>query len=53
MGFLNSSDALIDTFTYELGFIDSFRMDTEKGRLVLNCISLLCRFSRTVGRKDK
>jgi len=51
MGFLNSSDALIDTFTYEIGFIDSFRIATEKGRLVLNCTSHFADFSRTAGRK--
>ena len=51
MGFLDSSDALIDTFTYEIGFIDSFRIDTEKGRIVLNCTSHFADFSRTAGRK--
>ena len=51
MGFLDSTDALIDTFTYEIGFIDSFRIDTEKGRIVLNCTSHFADFSRTAGRK--
>ena len=51
LGFLNSSDALIDTFTYEIGFIDSFKIDTERARLVLNCTSHFADFSRTAGRK--
>ena len=51
MGFLNDADALIDTFTYEIGFIDSSRIDTEKGRIVLNCTSHFADFSRTAGRK--
>jgi hypothetical protein len=51
MGFLDSTDALIDTFTYEIGLIDSFRIDTEKGILILNCTSHFADFSRTAGRK--
>ena len=51
MGFLDSTDALIDTFAYEIGFIDSFRIDTEKGRMVINCTSHFADFSRTAGRK--
>lgn len=51
VGFLDSNDALIDTFTFNKGFIDSYSIDTEKGRLVLNCTSHFADFSRVAGRK--
>jgi hypothetical protein len=51
VGFLDSNDALIDTFTFNKGFIDSYSIDTEKGRLVLNCTSHFSDFSRVAGRK--
>ena len=51
VGFLDSSDALIDTFNFNKGFIDSYSIDTEKGRLVLNCTSHFSDFSRVAGRK--
>ena len=51
VGFLDSSDALIDTFNFNKGFIDSYSIDTEKGRLVLNCTSHFSDFSRVAGSK--
>lgn len=51
VGFLDSNDALIDTFNFNKGFIDSYSIDTEKGRLVLNCTSHFSDFSRVAGRK--
>lgn len=51
VGFLDGNDALIDTFTYEVGFIDNYKIDTEKGRLILNCTSHFADFSKVAGRK--
>jgi len=51
IAFLNSSDAIIDSFTYDKGFLDSFSIDTNKGILVLNCSSHFADFSRVQGRK--
>lgn len=51
VGFLDSSDALIDTFTFNKGFIDSYSIDTDTGKLVLNCTSHFADFSRVAGRK--
>lgn len=51
IGFLDDDDALIDTFNYDVGFIDSFKIDTNKGRLILNVTSHFADFSRTAGRK--
>lgn len=51
IAFLNSSDAIIDSFTYDKGFIDSFSIDTNKSILLLNCSSHFADFSRVQGRK--
>ena len=51
IGFLNSSDALIGTFNYDIGFIESFSIDTDKARLTLSCTSHFSDFSRISGRK--
>lgn len=51
IGFLNSSDAMIDTFNFDKGFIESFSIDTDRGLLVLNCTSHFGDFSRVAGRK--
>lgn len=51
IGLLNSSDALIDTFNYDIGFIESFSIDTERANLILSCTSHFADFSRISGRK--
>jgi len=51
IGLLNGSDALIDTYNYDKGFIESFRIDTEKGLLTLICTSHFSDFSRIAGRR--
>lgn len=51
IGLLNSSDALIDTYNYDKGFIESFRIDTDKGLISLICTSHFSDFSRIAGRK--
>ena len=51
IGLLDSSDALIDTFNYDTGFIESFNIDTNTGRLILSCTSHFADFSRIAGRK--
>lgn len=51
IGLLDSTDALIDTFNYDKGFIESFNIDTDAGKLVLSCTSHFADFSRVSGRK--
>ena len=51
IAFLDSSDAIIDSFTYDKGFLDSFSIDTDKAILILNCSSHFAYFSRVQGRK--
>ena len=51
IGFLDSLDALIGTFNYDIGFIESFSIDTDKARLTLSCTSHFSDFSRISGRK--
>ena len=51
IGLLDSNDALIDTFNYDKGFIESFNIDTETGKLLLSCTSHFADFSRVSGRK--
>ena len=51
IGLLNSSDALIGTFNYDIGFIESFSIDTDKAKLTLSCTSHFSDFSRISGRK--
>ena len=51
IGLLNSTDALIDTYNYDKGFIESFRIDTNKGIISLICTSHFSDFSRVAGRK--
>ena len=48
---LDNNDALIDTFNYDKGFIESFNIDTEAGKLILSCTSHFADFSRVSGRK--
>lgn len=50
IGLLDSNDALIDTFNYDKGFIESFNIDTNAGKLVLSCTSHFADFSRVAGR---
>ena len=51
IGLLNSSDALIDTYKYDKGYIESFRIDTDKATISLICTSHFSDFSRIAGRK--
>jgi hypothetical protein len=51
IGLLDSADALIDTFNYDTGFIESFNIDTDAGKLILSCTSHFADFSRISGRK--
>jgi hypothetical protein len=51
IAFLNSTDAIIDTFNYNKGFVESFAIDTDNGVLGLNCTSHFADFSRVAGRK--
>ena len=51
IGLLNGSDTLIDTYNYDKGFIESFRIDTDKATISLICTSHFSDFSRVSGRK--
>ena len=51
IGLLDSNDDLIDTFNYDKGFIESFSIDTNTGKLILSCTSHFADFSRVAGRK--
>jgi hypothetical protein len=51
IGLLNSTDALIDTYNYDKGYIESFRIDTDKGLISLICTSHFSDFSRIAGRR--
>ena len=51
LAFLDSTDAIIDTFNYDIGFIESFNIDTTKGTLLLNCTSHFADFSKISARK--
>lgn len=51
IGLLNSSDALIDTYNYDKGYIESFRIDTNNGLISLICTSHFSDFSRVAGRR--
>lgn len=51
IGLLNSADALIDTYKYDKGYIESFRIDTKNAQISLICTSHFSDFSRIAGRK--
>lgn len=51
IGLLNDSDAIIGTFNYDKGFIESYSINTDTGKLVLSCTSHFADFSRVAGRK--
>jgi hypothetical protein len=51
IGLLNSSDALIDTYEFDKGFIESFRMNTDRATIDLICTSHFSDFSRVAGRR--
>lgn len=51
IGLLDSSDTLIDTYNYDKGYIESFRIDTDQGIISLICTSHFSDFSRVAGRK--
>jgi len=51
IGLLNSTDALIDTYNYDKGYIESFRIDTKQATISLICTSHFSDFSRIAGRK--
>ena len=48
---LNGSDALIDTYQFDKGYIESFRMNTDKATIDLICTSHFSDFSRVAGRR--
>lgn len=51
VGLLNSTDALIDTYEYDKGYIESYRISTDNGTIDLICTSHFADFSRVAGRK--
>lgn len=51
IGLLNGSDALIDTYQFDKGYIESFRINTDKATIDLICTSHFSDFSRIAGRK--
>jgi len=51
IGLLDSSDTLIDTYQYDKGFIESYRINTTSGTIDLICTSHFSDFSREAGRK--
>ena len=51
IGLLNDSDALIDTYEFDKGYIESFRMNTDRGTIDLICTSHFSDFSRVAGRR--
>ena len=51
IGLLNDSDVLIDTYQYDKGYIESFRMNTNNGTIDLICTSHFSDFSRVAGRR--
>ena len=51
IGLLNDNDGLIGTFNYDKGFIESYSINTDTGRLILSCTSHFADFSRIGGRK--
>jgi hypothetical protein len=50
LDYLDSNDALIDTFNYDKGFIESFLL-IRKQEISLSCTSHFADFSRVSGRK--
>ena len=51
IGLLNGLDALIDTYQFDKGYIESFRINTDKATIDLICTSHFSDFSRVAGRK--
>ena len=51
IGLLDSTDTLIDTYNYDKGYIESFRIDTNRGLISLICTSHFSDFSRIGGRR--
>ena len=51
VGLLNGSDALIDTFNFDRGYIESFSINTQRGTMSLTCTSHFSDFSRIGGRQ--
>lgn len=51
IGLLNGSDALIDTYQFDKGYIESFRINTDKATIDIICTSHFSDFSRVAGRK--
>jgi hypothetical protein len=51
IGLLNENDAIIGSFNYDKGFIESYSINTDTGRLILSCTSHFADFSRVAGRK--
>ena len=48
---LDENDAIIGTFNYDKGFIESYSINTNTGKLILSCTSHFADFSRVGGRK--
>ena len=51
IGLLNSTDTLIDTYQYDKGFIESYRINTKNATIDLICTSHFSDFSRVAGRR--
>ena len=51
IGLLDSTDSLIDTYQFDKGYIESFRINTDKATIDLICTSHFSDFSRVAGRK--
>lgn len=51
IGLLDNTDTLIDTYEFDKGFIESFRINTNSGTIDLICTSHFSDFSRVAGRR--
>jgi hypothetical protein len=51
IGLLNNSDTLIDTYQFDKGYIESFRINTDNATIDLICTSHFSDFSRVAGRR--
>lgn len=51
IGLLNSTDSLIDTYEFDKGYVESYRIDTKTATIDLTCTSHFSDFSRIAGRK--
>ena len=51
IGLLDSTDSLIDTYQFDKGYVESFRINTNNATIDLICTSHFADFSRIAGRK--